>query len=129
MAWLLLILAAACEMAWPIGFKYTNGFKQHYWAVGLTMAIMITSFALLGQATSRGIHVGTAYAVWTGLGAVGTAILGMYLFNEPRDAVRLVCLGLIILGALGLKFLSPEAKPQQSGTTTTQTTESAAQST
>ena len=129
MAWLLLILAAACEMAWPIGFKYTNGFKQHYWAVALTMAIMITSFALLSQATSRGIHVGTAYAVWTGLGAAGTAILGMYLFNEPRDAIRLACLGLIILGALGLKFLTPQASPDPSGTTAAQTTDSAPQST
>ncbi len=107
MAWLLLLLAGACEMAWPIGFKYTNGFKIHYWAIALTAGIMILSFWLLSQATSRGIHVGTAYAVWTGIGACGTAVLGMILFNEPKDAVRLSCLALIILGVLGLKFLSP----------------------
>src|SRR5207248_1702798 len=107
MAWLLLLLAGACEMIWPIGFKYTNGFKQNYPLVGLTMLLMITSFGLLSQATSKGIHVGTAYAVWTGIGAAGTAILGMILFHEPRDAVRIACLLLIIIGAAGLKFFSP----------------------
>src|SRR3954468_17087738 len=111
MAWLLLILAGACEMIWPVGFKYTNGFKQNIPLIALTMLLMITSFGLLSQATSRGIHVGTAYAVWTGIGATGTAILGIILFNEPRDAVRLSCLGLVILGVLGLKFFAPpEAK-------------------
>src|SRR3954471_22306224 len=104
MAWFLLLLAGACEMAWPIGFKYTNGFKSNYPFIAATMATMILSFFLLSQATNRGIHVGTAYAVWTGLGAAGTAILGMFLFNEPRDATRLVCLSLIIAGVLGLKF-------------------------
>ena len=111
MAWLYLVLAAGCEMAWPIGFKYTNGFKAHYPFIALTMAIMITSFWLLSLATNKGIHVGTAYAVWTGLGAAGTAVLGMILFNEPRDGIRLACLSLIILGVLGLKFLSPPEAP------------------
>jgi quaternary ammonium compound-resistance protein SugE len=73
------------------------------------MAVMLLSFWLLSQATSRGIHMGTAYAVWTGIGAIGTAILGMILFHEPRDAVRLGCLTLIIVGVLGLKLFSPEA--------------------
>jgi quaternary ammonium compound-resistance protein SugE len=107
MSWILLLLAGACEMIWPIGFKYTNGFKQNYPMVAVTMAIMILSFALLSQATSRGIHIGTAYAVWTGIGAAGTVVLGIILFHEPHDWIRLVCLGLIIVGVLGLKFLSP----------------------
>jgi quaternary ammonium compound-resistance protein SugE len=68
--------------------------------------MMVLSFALLGQATSRGIHMGTAYAVWTGIGATGTAIVGMILFKEPRDALRLACLAVIILGVVGLKFFS-----------------------
>jgi quaternary ammonium compound-resistance protein SugE len=113
MPWLILVLAGACEMAWPLGFKYTNGFRSNYPIVGLTMLIMILSFVLLGMATSRGIHVGTAYAVWTGLGASGTAIIGMMLFKEPRDFVRLACLGLIILGVLGLKFFTtPQPTPE-----------------
>jgi quaternary ammonium compound-resistance protein SugE len=107
MAWIFLLLAGACEMVWPLGFKYTNGFKTHFGFVALTFAIMILSFWLMSVATNRGIHVGTAYAVWTGLGAAGTAILGMILFNEPRDAIRISCLVLIIAGAVGLKFFSP----------------------
>ena len=107
MPWLYLVLAGVCEMAWPLGFKYTNGFKAHYAVVALTMATMLLSFALLSVATNRGIPIGTAYAVWTGIGAAGTAIIGIYLFKEPRDALRLVCLGLIILGVVGLKLFSP----------------------
>jgi len=120
MAWIYLVLAAVCEMAWPIGFKYTNGFKSNYPIAGLTMLIMLTSFLLLSQATSKGIHIGTAYAVWTGLGAAGTAILGIYLFHDPKDPIRLTCLSLIILGAIGLKFLSPpsEQPPQTPAPTT-----------
>lgn len=118
MAWFLLFLAGLCEMAWPLGFKYTNGFKQHIWLIAATMAIMLLSFALMSQAVSRGIHVGTAYAVWTGFGAAGTAALGMYLFNEPRDVIRLACLGLIIIGVVGLKFLSPPEKPAASASAT-----------
>jgi len=112
MAWLYLLLAGVCEMAWPLGFKYTNGFRTHYGVVALTMATMLLSFGLLSLATNRGLHIGTAYAVWTGLGACGTAILGMMLFNEPRDLIRLSCLTLIILGVLGLKFLSSPAQPE-----------------
>ena len=110
MAWLYLLLAALCEMVWPVGFKYTNGFKEKYWAVGLTFAIMILSFWLLSRSVLRGMHVGNAYAIWTGLGAAGTAILGMVMYNEPRDYLRITCLTLIIAGAAGLKFVSP---PQQ----------------
>jgi quaternary ammonium compound-resistance protein SugE len=76
------------------------------------MGVMLLSFWLLSQATSRGIHMGTAYAVWTGIGATGTAILGMILFKEPRDLVRLGCLALIIVGVVGLKLWSPsQEKP------------------
>ena len=107
MAWIFLLLAGVCEMVWPLGFKYTHGFKMHYWAVGLTFAILILSFWLMSLATNRGLPMGTVYAVWTGLGATGTAILGIVLFHEPRDWVRLACLGLIIAGVVGLKFLSP----------------------
>ncbi|HEV8604634.1 MAG TPA: multidrug efflux SMR transporter [Tepidisphaeraceae bacterium] len=107
MPWLYLLLAGVCEMAWPLGFKYTNGFRSNYPAIGLTIAIGLLSFWLLSQATYKGIPIGTAYAVWTGLGATGTAILGILLFDEPRDLLRLSCLTLIILGVLGLKFLSP----------------------
>ena len=109
MPWLYLLLAGVCEMAWPIGFKYTNGFKTNYSLIAVTMATMLLSFGLLSAATNKGIHIGTAYAVWTGLGAAGTAVLGIVLFHEPRDAVRLACLGLIITGVLGLKFLASPA--------------------
>ena len=111
MPWIYLVLAGACEMVWPLGFKYTNGFTEKYWAIALTFAMMLTSFALMMVATRQGIHVGTAYAVWTGLGATGTAILGMILFDEPRDVLRLMCLGLIIAGVVGLKAVSPPAQP------------------
>jgi quaternary ammonium compound-resistance protein SugE len=114
MAWLYLFLAGLCEMAWPLGFKFTNGFKTHYWAVALTMATMLLSFWLMSVAVRNGIHVGTAYAVWTGLGAAGTAVLGMILFSEPRDMVRLGCLSLIIAGVIGLKLFSPPEQPAQS---------------
>src|SRR2546423_13575581 len=107
MAWALLLIAGACEMVWPLGFKYTNGFKQHYGAVFTTFAVMGLSLWLMSQATAKGIHVGTAYAVWTGLGAAGTAVLGIILFNEPRDLTRLACLALVICRGGGVEFLSP----------------------
>ena len=107
MAWFYLLLAGACEMVWPIGFKYTNGFKTHYGVMAVTLAIMTLSFALMSIATAKGIHVGTAYAVWTGIGASGTAIMGMILFHEPHDAFRLFCITLIVLGAAGLKLKAP----------------------
>lgn len=104
MAWIFLLLAGACEMVWPLGFKYTNGFKVHVPIMALTLAMMTLSFYLMSVATSKGIPVGTAYAVWTGIGATGTAILGMTLFNDPRDWTRIACLSLIIIGAVGLKL-------------------------
>ncbi|MFB9864521.1 quaternary ammonium compound efflux SMR transporter SugE [Rufibacter immobilis] len=105
-AWIYLIIAGLCEIGWAIGLKYTEGFTR-LWPTVITVVIMILSFFLLAQAM-RTLPVGTAYASWTGIGAVGTAILGMILFNEPRDVLRLVCIGLIIAGVLGLKFLAKE---------------------
>ncbi|WP_181304454.1 quaternary ammonium compound efflux SMR transporter SugE [Rufibacter sp. XAAS-G3-1] len=105
-AWLYLIVAGICEIGWAIGLKYTEGFTK-LWPTVITVVIMILSFVLLAQAM-RTLPVGTAYASWTGIGAVGTVVLGMVLFNEPKDAVRLICIGLIIAGVLGLKFLAKE---------------------
>jgi quaternary ammonium compound-resistance protein SugE len=110
MAWFYLLLAGVFEMAWPIGFKYTNGFRAHYPVVALTMGMMCLSFWLMSMAVNRGLHVGTAYAVWTAMGAAGTAVFGIILYKEPSDPIRLACLGLVIVGAVGLKFLAP---PQQ----------------
>jgi quaternary ammonium compound-resistance protein SugE len=107
MAWLYILLAAACEMVWPIGFKYSDGFKTHTWIIFATFGIMLLSFWLMSKAIGHGMHVGTAYAIWTGVGATGTAILGMMFYNEPRDLVRIACLTLIVAGAFGLKFASP----------------------
>ena len=106
MAWVFLLLAGVCEMAWPLGFKYTNGFRTHYGVVALTMASMLLSFVLMSFAVNRGIHVGTAYAVWTGLGATGTAILGMALLGDSTAPLRVLCIVLILAGVIGLKLVS-----------------------
>ncbi|MGV3538793.1 MAG: DMT family transporter [Rufibacter sp.] len=105
-AWLYLIAAGICEIGWAIGLKYTQGFTKLGISVA-TVVVMILSFVLLAQAMKT-LPLGTAYASWTGIGAVGTAILGIVLFNEPKDLVRLACIGLIIIGVLGLKFLAKE---------------------
>ena len=107
MAWVYLVLAGVCEMIWPLGFKYTNGFSRNYWAITGTFAIMGISLYLMSLATKWGIPIGNAYAVWTGLGAAGTAILGMWVFGEPKDVARMICFGLIIAGVVGLKLVSP----------------------
>jgi quaternary ammonium compound-resistance protein SugE len=109
-AWIYLLLAGACEMVWPLGFKYTEGFTKHYPVIGLTAGLLLLSFWLMSKAASGGIPIGTTYAVWTGIGATGTAILGMILFHESKDLVRIGCLLLIIVGVVGLKFWSPEGK-------------------
>lgn len=105
MHWLYLALAGALEIVWAIGLKYTEGFSRLVPSV-ITAVAMILSLALLGLALKH-IPVGTGYAIWTGIGAAGTAILGIYLFNEPANAARLACLGLIIIGIVGLKLASP----------------------
>jgi quaternary ammonium compound-resistance protein SugE len=102
MPWLLLVIAAAFEIAWAIGLKYTAGFTRLWPSVG-TVVALIASVGLLGVA-ARTLPIGTAYAVWTGLGAAGTAVLGIFLFGEPATTARLVCLGLILAGVIGLKF-------------------------
>ncbi len=104
MAWVVLFVAGLVEVAWAVGLKYTAGFTR-LWPSVLTIAGGFASFFLLAQA-ARTIPIGTAYAVWTGIGAVGTAALGMVLFDEPRDAVRLACIGLVVVGAVGLKLAS-----------------------
>ena len=103
MAWILLLLAGILEIGWAIGLKYTQGFTR-LWPSLLTLAAMALSMYLLALA-ARALPIGTAYAVWVGIGAAGTAILGMVLFGEPRHFARILCLGLIIAGVLGLRFL------------------------
>lgn len=105
MAWLFLFLAGLAEVGWAIGLKYTAGFTKPE-PSAVTVALMVLSFVLLGQAL-KSLPIGTAYAVWTGIGAVGTAILGILLFGEPKDLPRLACLALIVGGLVGLKLLSP----------------------
>ncbi len=102
MAWIFLFLAGLLEVGWALGLKYTDGFTKLVPSL-LTVAAMIGSFLLLGQAL-RVLPIGTAYAIWTGIGAVGTAILGMVLFQEPRDLARILCIVLIVTGIIGLKF-------------------------
>jgi quaternary ammonium compound-resistance protein SugE len=102
MAWIFLLAAAACEIAWAIGLKYTDGFTR-LWPTLFTVTTLIISFVLLSQAV-RNLPIGTAYAMWTGIGAAGTAVLGMIIFNEPHDVWRIVCLLFIVGGTLGLKF-------------------------
>ena len=104
MAWVLLVVAGLLEVGWAIGLKYTQGFTRP-WPSVFTLAAMVVSVVLLGIAMKT-LPVGTSYAVWVGVGAVGTAILGMLLFGEPATAPRLVSLGLIVAGIVGLKLAS-----------------------
>lgn len=104
MAWIYLIIAGLFECGWAIGLKYTDGFTRLTPSL-LTVAAMAISFWLLSVAM-KSIPIGTAYATWTGIGAVGVAILGMILFGESRDVLRILCLLLIVSGIIGLKLLS-----------------------
>ncbi len=103
MHWTLLLLAAALEIVWAVGLKYADGFTRLWPSVGV-IAAMIASMGLLALA-ARGLPIGTAYAVWTGIGAAGTAIAGIFLFGESAAVGRLLCLGLIVAGVAGLKIL------------------------
>ena len=104
MAWIYLTIAGLFEIGWAIGLKYTDGFTRLLPSLW-TLTSMILSIVLLGLALKT-LPVGTGYAVWTGIGAVGTAILGIYLFNEPATALRLMCIGLILSGIVGLKLVT-----------------------
>lgn len=104
MAWVYLVIAGFFEMGWAIGLKYTDGFTRLV-PTALTVTAMVISVVLLGMAL-RELPVGTGYAVWTGIGTVGTALLGMYLFGDPATAGRLACIALIVAGIIGLKVLS-----------------------
>ena len=102
MAWLLLAVAGLFEIGWAVGLKYTDGFTR-LWPSVWTGLAMVVSVVLLALAV-RTLPIGTAYAVWTGIGAAGTALLGIYLFGEPATALRLACIALIVAGLVGLKL-------------------------
>ena len=104
MAWAILFVAGLLEIGWAIGLKYTDGFSRLVPSV-LTLAAMAGSIILLGLALKT-LPIGTAYAVWTGIGAVGTAILGIILFGDPATVARLACIGLIVSGIIGLKLVT-----------------------
>ena len=102
MAWTVLVVAGLFEVCWAIGLKYTDGFSRLWPSVG-TVVAMVVSVVLLGW-SMRTLPVGTAYAVWTGIGAVGTVLLGLVLFDEPATVARLGCVALIVAGIVGLKL-------------------------
>lgn len=102
LSWVLLVIAGLFEVAWAIGLKYTQGFTRLWPSIG-TLAALTVSMGLLGLA-ARVLPIGTAYAVWTGIGAVGTTVLGIALFGDSANNLRLLCLALIVAGILGLKF-------------------------
>jgi quaternary ammonium compound-resistance protein SugE len=104
MAWIILVLAGLFEIGWAVGLKYTEGFTR-LWPTIWTAGSMLLSLTLLGLAL-RTLPLGTAYAIWTGIGTIGTAILGIWLFGEPATALRLLCIGLILAGIVGLKLVS-----------------------
>jgi len=105
MNWIYLFIAGLLEIAWAIGLKYTEGWSR-LWPSVITAALMIASFYFLSLAV-KSLPIGTAYAVWTGIGTVGAAVLGMLIFKEPMDILRILCILLIIGGIAGLKITSP----------------------
>lgn len=109
MAWIILFIAGLFEIGWAVGLKYTDGFTR-LWPTVFTAVSLVASMSLLGLAV-KSLPLGTAYAVWTGIGAVGTVILGIVLFKEPATVARLVCVGLIVSGILGLKLFAPPENP------------------
>ena len=104
MAWIYLFIAGLFEIGWAVGLKYTEGFTK-IWPSVITIATMILSFYFLSTAVKT-IPIGTAYAIWTGIGAVGTAILGIILFGESKEFMRMLFILLIVVGIVGLKFYS-----------------------
>jgi len=109
MPWGTLVIAGLFEIGWAIGLKYTEGWTR-LWPSMITATLMLLSFVFLSKAI-REIPVGTAYAVWTGIGAVGTAILGVILFREPLNLLRVASILLVVAGIVGLKLATPEAEP------------------
>jgi quaternary ammonium compound-resistance protein SugE len=104
MAWIVLIVAGVFETGWAVGLKYSEGFTR-FWPSVWTVVCLVISMLLLGWSV-RTLPLGTAYAVWTGIGAVGAVLVGILVFREPATAARLVCLGLIVSGIVGLKIFS-----------------------
>ncbi|GAA5131609.1 multidrug efflux SMR transporter [Luteolibacter yonseiensis] len=104
MPWILLLLAAFFEIAWAIGLKFTEGFTRLWPTVG-TVTALVVSVLLLGSA-AKTLPIGTAYAVWTGVGAAGTVVIGMMFLGDPVSAARLTCVSLILAGVVGLKVFS-----------------------
>jgi quaternary ammonium compound-resistance protein SugE len=105
MSWIYLVVAGLLEVAWAVGLKYTEGFTRPVASV-LTLLAMAASVGMLGLAL-RHLPLGTAYAVWTGIGTIGTAVFGMLVLNEPAGALRIGSIGLIALGIAGMKLLTP----------------------
>jgi quaternary ammonium compound-resistance protein SugE len=117
MAWIYLLIAGLLEIAWAIGLKYTEGFTR-LWPTVITVVLMIGSFFALAQAVNpktSPIPIGTGYAIWTGIGAIGTAILGIILFAESASPARLGCLALVIMGIVGLKYFGGEKAAPKPG--------------
>jgi quaternary ammonium compound-resistance protein SugE len=104
MPWILLLFAAVFEIAWAVGLKSTEGFTRLWPTVG-TVSALVVSVVLLGSA-AKSLPIGTAYAVWTGIGAAGTVMMGMVFFGDPVNATRLACVSLILVGVVGLKVFS-----------------------
>jgi quaternary ammonium compound-resistance protein SugE len=109
MVWAVLFAAGLFEIGWAVGLKYTVGFTRP-WPTVATAVALIASLSLLGVSL-RTLPLGTAYAVWTGIGSVGTAVLGIVLFREPATAMRLICIALIVAGIVGLKLASTSSPP------------------
>lgn len=106
MAWTYLLIAGFLEIGWAVGLKYSEGFTRFWPSLG-TVTAMIASFFFLSVALKT-LPIGTAYAVWTGIGAVGTAVIGLLFFGESRETLRILCILLIVAGIIGLKFTSPK---------------------
>lgn len=106
MSWIYLIIASLFEISWAIGLKYSEGLKKPA-ATIFTVITMLLSFVFLSQAV-KNMHIGTAYAIWTGIGAAGTALYGIFYFNESREVLRLLFIFLIVAGVIGLKFTSSQ---------------------
>jgi len=105
MAWLILVLAGLCEVGWAVGLKLSEGLTRP-WPTAFTLVSLALSMGLLGWAIKT-LPLGSAYAVWTGIGAVGAAVVGIWLFREPATVARLVCLAMIVAGIVGLKLFTP----------------------